>query len=131
MNATHPESVAADAACAPTRPAPAQRRRWISGNEGRTAKLVAIDDVLFLDGAGPGTRVVSIAGELLTRESLHELAATLDPGRYWRIDTHVVVRADAVAHVRRDALGRVTLQLRQRPEALPVGAAYAWRFEPG
>ena len=130
MNATPLEPDAADAACARAGPTQPPRRRWISGQDGRTAKLVAIDDVLVLDGTGAGTRVISVAGELRSHEPLHELAAALDPGRYWRIDTHVVVRADAVARARRDALGRVTLQLRQRPDTLPVGSAYAWRFEP-
>jgi DNA-binding LytR/AlgR family response regulator len=130
MNATPLESDTADAACSRAGPAPTLRRRWISGQDGRMAKLFAIDDVLVLDGVGTGTRVVSVAGELRSHEPLLELAAALDPGRYWRIDTHVIVRADAIARARRDALGHVTLQLRQRPETLPVGEAYAWRFEP-
>lgn len=107
------------------------RPRWISGSNGRTAKLVAVDEVLFLACDDGHTRVVSAADELRVRAPLQQLAALLDPLRFWRIDSHLVVRADAVARARHDGRGGLTLQLRQHPEALPVAPAYAWRFEPG
>ena len=39
-------------------------------------------------------------------------------------------RADAIAHARRDLMGRITVQLAGREEILKASQTFAWRFRP-
>lgn len=111
-------------------PGGAGRLRWISASVGDVIKRFSIDDVLFLQGDEKCTRVVTAGDEARVRTPLTEVAAGLDPDAFWQVQQGVIVRASAVAHARRDELGRITLHLRQHAEKLAVSPAWAWRFEP-
>ena len=108
----------------------APRLRWISASVGDTIKLFPIDEVLFFQSDEKYTRVVTAGDEAHVRKPLKEIAAGLDPELFWQVHRGVIVRADAIARARRDELGRITLQLRNHPEALTVSQAYGWRFKP-
>ncbi len=106
------------------------RLRWISASVGDTIKLFPIDEVLFFQSDEKYTRVVTSGDEAHVRKPLKEIAAGLDPDRFWQVHRGVIVRADRIARATRDELGRITLQLKDHPERLAVSQAYAWRFKP-
>ncbi len=111
-------------------PGAAARLRWVSASVGETIKLFAIDEVLFFQSDEKYTRVVTATDEAHVRKPLKELMEGLDPEEFWQVHRGVVVRAGAIARAQRDELGRITLQLRQHAEKLPVSQAWAWRFRP-
>lgn len=104
--------------------------RWISASLGEVIKLFAIDEVLFFQSDEKYTRVVTANDEAHVRKPLKELALGLDPQQFWQVHRGVMVRASAISRAQRDALGRITLHLKERNEKLPVSQAYAWRFKP-
>jgi DNA-binding LytR/AlgR family response regulator len=108
----------------------APRLRWVSASVGETIKLFGIDEVLFFQSDEKYTRVVTPHDEAHVRKPLKELMEGLDPEEFWQVHRGLVVRASAIARAQRDELGRITLQLRQHPERLPVSQAWAWRFKP-
>ena len=62
------------------------------------------------------------------RTSITELAARLDPERFWRIHRGGIVNVAAIGAARRDLRGRYRLTLKDRPEVLRVSAAYGHLF---
>ncbi|GAB3267997.1 LytR/AlgR family response regulator transcription factor [Chitinimonas naiadis] len=105
------------------------RIRWISASVGDTIKLFPIEQILFFESDEKYTRVVSQEDEAHVRKPLRELIAGLDMEQFWQIHRGVVVRADAIARARRDELGRISVEVRGRPDKLKVSQAYAWRFK--
>jgi DNA-binding LytR/AlgR family response regulator len=108
----------------------APKLRWVSASVGETIKLFAIDEVLFFQSDEKYTRVVTAHDEAHVRKPLKELMEGLDADEFWQVHRGIVVRASAIARAQRDDLGRITLQLRQHAEKLPVSQAWAWRFKP-
>ncbi len=106
------------------------RLRWVSASVGDTIKMFGIDDILFFQSDEKYTRVVTADDEAHVRKSMREIAEGLDPEIFWQVHRGMVVRATAIARAQRDDSGRITLQLKQHPERLPVSQAYAWRFKP-
>ena len=74
--------------------------------------------------------MVTATDEAHVRKPLREIAEGLDGERFWQVHRGVIVRAEAIARVHRDELGRLQLVLRHHDERLPVSQAYAWRFKP-
>jgi DNA-binding LytR/AlgR family response regulator len=105
------------------------RLRWISASVGETIKLFGIDQVLFFQSDEKYTRVVTAGDEAHVRKPLKEIADGLDPEQFWQVHRGLIVRADAITRAQRDELGRITLQLREHAQQLPVSQAYAWRFK--
>ena len=102
--------------------------RWISSTVGNIIKMFPIDEVLFFESDTRYTRVVSATDEGLLRMPIRELAAGLDPDRFWQIRRGTLVCVRASARVRRDELGNFTVELRGHAAQLKVGQTYAWRF---
>ncbi|MFC0251267.1 LytR/AlgR family response regulator transcription factor [Massilia consociata] len=108
--------------------AQAETIRWISSTVGNVIKMFPIEEVLFFESDTRYTRVVSATDEGLLRMPIKELAAGLDPDRFWQIRRGTLVCARAIARVRRDELGNFTVELRDHSAQLKVGQTYAWRF---
>jgi DNA-binding LytR/AlgR family response regulator len=104
--------------------------RWISASVGDTIKVIPVSSILFFQLEDKYTRVVATDGETHVRKSLKELLDGLDPDEFWQIHRGVAVRADAIAHARRDLMGRITVQLRGRDEVFRASQTFAWRFRP-
>jgi len=111
-------------------PQAAPRMRWISASVGDTIKVIPVSSILFFQSEDKYTRVVATDGETHVRKSLKELLDALDPDEFWQIHRGVAVRADAIAHARRDLMGRITVQLRGRDEVFRASQTFAWRFRP-
>lgn len=108
----------------------APRMRWLSASVGDTIKVIPVSSILFFQSEDKYTRVVAADGETHVRKSLKELLDALDPDEFWQIHRGVAVRADAIAHARRDLMGRITVQLHGRNDVLRVSQTFAWRFRP-
>jgi DNA-binding LytR/AlgR family response regulator len=106
-----------------------ERIRWISCTLGNMIKIFPIDEVLFFESDTRYTRVVSATDEGLIKMPIKELAAGLDPDAFWQIRRSTLVCARAIARVRRDELGSLTVELRGHAAQLKVGNTYAWRFK--
>jgi DNA-binding LytR/AlgR family response regulator len=109
----------------PAAPAPL---RWIKAQAGTTLRLVAVDEVHYFQANGKYTSVFTREAELLIRTPIKDLAGQLDPDQFWQVHRGTLVNVRQIAAARQDALGRLTLHLKQRPETLPVSRGYAHLF---
>lgn len=111
---------------------PARRLQWISASLGDTLKLIAVDEVLAFRAEDKMSRLVTADGDAVIRPSLKELLPQLDPERFWQVHRSAIVQVAAIAHVKRDELGRHVLRLKQRPdEPIPVSRAFLPRLRDG
>ena len=101
---------------------------WLRVGQGEQVEIVAVDDVCFFRSDRKYTAAVTRDREHLVRTPIAELAARLDPGRFWRIHRGGIVNVAAIAAARRDLRGRYRLTLKDRPEVLRVSAAYGHLF---
>ena len=101
---------------------------WLRVGQGERVELVAVDDVCFFRSDRKYTAAVTRDREHLVRTPIAELAARLDPGRFWRIHRGGIVNVAAIEAARRDLRGRYRLTLKERPEVLRVSAAYGHLF---
>ena len=101
----------------------------IQAGVGNQVHLVPIDEVLYFEAADKYIRVVTREREHLIRLSLRELLPQLDAGKFWQVHRSLVVRASAIASALREESGKVTLQLRERPERLTASRLYAHLFK--
>jgi DNA-binding LytR/AlgR family response regulator len=102
--------------------------RWIKAQAGTTLRLVAVDEVHYFQANGKYTSVFTREAELLIRTPIKDLAEQLDPDLFWQVHRGTLVNVRQIAAARQDALGRLTLHLKQRPETLPVSRGYAHLF---
>jgi len=105
------------------------RLQMLQAGQGTQIHMVAVAEVLYLEAADKYVRVCTASQEYLVRTPLKELLPCLDPEQFWQVHRGTVVRADAIASASRDASGRLSLQLRQRPDRLAVSRLYAHRFK--
>jgi DNA-binding LytR/AlgR family response regulator len=117
-----------DALEARLKPAGTQAIRWISAAVGDSVRMLGIDEVLYFQAQDKYVRVVTEDGEAVIRTPIKDLLAGLDPDAFWQVHRGTVVRVSAIDRVRKDELGKWTLRLRGRDEALPVSPAFLHRF---
>lgn len=134
LAATTPPEALLDATLAQLRtllgpPAAAERLQLLQVGQGAQIHMVPVAEVLYLEAADKYVRVCTATQEHLVRTPLKELLPRLDPAQFWQVHRGTVVQANAIASASRDAAGRLTLQLRQRPERLAVSRLYAHRFK--
>ena len=101
---------------------------WLRVGQGDRVELVVVDDVCFFRADRKYTAAVTREAEHLVRIPIAELAARLDPERFWRIHRGCIVNAAAIASARRDLRGRYRLALKDRPGVLRVSAAHGHLF---
>jgi DNA-binding LytR/AlgR family response regulator len=117
-----------DALEAALRPVGARLIRWISAAVGDSVRMIGIEDVLFFQAQDKYVRVVTVDSEAVIRTPIKELLSGLDPDEFWQVHRGTVVRVSAIDRLRKDELGKSTLRLRGRAEALAVSAAFLHRF---
>jgi DNA-binding LytR/AlgR family response regulator len=84
--------------------------------------------VLYFEAADKYIRVLTATHEYLIRTPLKQLLAQLDPEIFWQVHRAVVVRSSAIEAVHRDEAGKLHLDLRGRPEKIPVSRLYGHLF---
>ena len=102
--------------------------RWITASVGDSVRMIAIDDVLFLQAQDKYVRVATADDDAIIRMPLKELLAGLDHDVFWQVHRGVLVRVQAIDRVRKDELGRHQLSVKGRQDVLPVSAAFQQRF---
>jgi DNA-binding LytR/AlgR family response regulator len=117
-----------DALEARLRPSGARAIRWISAAVGDSVRMIGIEQVLFFQAQDKYVRVVTAEGEAIIRTPIKEVLAGLDPDEFWQVHRGTVVRVAAIDRMRKDELGKSSLQLRGHAETLPVSAAFLHRF---
>ncbi len=110
-------------------PAAVPRLDVIQAQVGNLVHLVPVDEVVYFEAADKYVRVVTAEREHLIRVSLRELLPQLDPQRFWQVHRSTVVQARCIASARREETGKVTLQLKGRPEKLVASRLYAHLFK--
>ncbi|TWD77658.1 LytTR family two component transcriptional regulator [Variovorax beijingensis] len=95
---------------------------------GSTVRMVPIEEVLYFEAADKYIRVLTAAHEYLIRTPLKQLLTQLDPETFWQVHRAVVVRSSAIEAVHRDEAGKLHLDLRGRPEKIPVSRLYGHLF---
>jgi len=108
--------------------AKAEPLRWLRAQVGQDIRLIAVTDVCFFQATDKYTNVSTLDGDFLLRTSLKELATQLDPDLFWQVHRGTLVNVHQIKAAKRDLLGRLTLTLRDRPEALAVSRSYAHLF---
>ena len=104
------------------------RLHWLKvGLRGRV-ELVAVDDVCFFRADGNYTAAVTRDKEHAVRTSIEDLAARLDPQRFWRIHRGTIVNVAEIEAAIRHARGDYRVRLKERPEVLRVSRAYGHLF---
>jgi DNA-binding LytR/AlgR family response regulator len=109
-------------------PKAAEHLRWVRASVGNDVRLVAVDDICYFQATDKYTAVFTRESELLIRTSIKELVEQLDPGHFWQVHRGTVVNARQIVSARQDALGRVSLKLRDRPETVAVSRGHAHLF---
>jgi DNA-binding LytR/AlgR family response regulator len=111
-------------------PASTAPLRMIAASEagGSTVRMVPIDEVLYFEAADKYIRVLTATHEYLIRTPLKQLLPQLDAGVFWQVHRAMVVRSDAIESVHRDEAGKLHLDLKGRPEKIPVSRLYGHLF---
>lgn len=121
------ELVARLQALMPLAPAP-ERLTIVRAAVGNTVRMIPVSDVVFFQAADKYVNVATADSEMLIRLPLRELLPQLDPGQFRQVNRSTVVNMSCVASAGRDQMGKVMLQLRNRPEKPRVSPVYAHQF---
>lgn len=105
-----------------------QHLAWIRAGIGDTVRLIAVDDVLFFQAGDKYTRVVSRDGEAWIRTTIRELAASLDPTRFWQVHRATLVNVREIARMERSGKDSGELLLKNHPERIDVSRGYLHLF---
>jgi DNA-binding LytR/AlgR family response regulator len=102
--------------------------KWVTASLGDTVRMFPIDEVLFFQAQDKYVRVVTTSDEAVIRTPLKELVRQLDGDVFWQIHRSIIVRANAIDRVQKDALGHCHAKLKGSKEVLPVSVPYQSRF---
>jgi DNA-binding LytR/AlgR family response regulator len=102
--------------------------RWIKAQAGDAVRLVSVDEISHFLAGDKYVTVYTRDAELLIRTPIKDLAAQLDPRQFWQVHRGTLVNVQHIAAARQDAMGRLTLQLKSRPERLAVSRNFAHLF---
>ena len=103
--------------------------RWISVGEGRTVRLITVDEICYFQADNKYTTLVTAAGQSLINKTIRDLVQELDPDVFLQVHRGTIVNVNAIAAVNRDLHGRLEIRLKQRKEVLQVSASFAHLFK--
>ena len=106
----------------------AEHLRWVRASVGNDVRLVATDEICYFQATDKYTAVFTRDAELLIRTPIKELLEQLDPEQFWQVHRGTLVNVKQIVSARHDALGRVSLKLRDRKEAVAVSRGHAHLF---
>ncbi len=102
--------------------------RWISVAQGRTVRLITVDEICYFQADNKYTAVVTANSQSLINKTNKELIEELDPETFFQIHRGTIVNVNAIAAVHRDLRGHPEIELKQRREKLQVSASFAHLF---
>lgn len=106
-----------------------QRLKWIKASLGNQIRMLAVADVLYFQADTKYTRVVMADSDALIRTTLKELTEGLDPDQFWQVHRSTIVNVSAIQTVTREGPERLVIQLKGRPEKLPVSRQFFHLFK--
>lgn len=114
----------------PAAPAPL---RWIRASVGETLRMIAVEQIDFMQSDERYTRVAwrgkdGRPSEALVRTPLKELIAQLDPSQFAQVHRSVVVNFRAISHITRGLNDAADIHLRGRNEVLPISRRHLHLF---
>ncbi len=109
-------------------PKTGEHLRWVRASVGNDVRMVAVDEVCYFQATDKYTAVFTRDAEFLIRIPIKELLEQLDPAQFWQVHRGTVVNVRQIVAARHDALGRVSLKLRDRPESVAVSRGHAHLF---
>ena len=95
----------------------ARYMQLISGNKMLWTRA---EDIYYLHAEQKYTRVVQVAGTGLIRLGLQVVVKQLDPADFWQIHRSTVVNAQHIEELRRDDMGRLSVKVKNCPQAFIV-----------
>lgn len=110
---------------APARPEPL---RWLRIQVGQNVRMVAVEEVCYFQSADKYTAVLTRDAELLLRTPLKELVTQLDPEEFWQVHRGTLVNVRQIVSAHHGLMGKVSLELRDRPERIAVSRSHAHLF---
>lgn len=102
--------------------------RWLRASVGNEVRWIAVEDVCYIQATDKYTSILTRDSDLLIRTPLKDLLAQLDPELFWQVHRSTVVNVRQIVSAKHDALGRVSLTLRDRSESVAVSRSYAHLF---
>ncbi|MBZ2209516.1 LytR/AlgR family response regulator transcription factor [Massilia soli] len=114
-------------ALVPDAPA-AGRLTMVRAAVGHGVRLIPVAEVVYFQAVDKYVNVVTADSEALIRVPLKELLPQLDPEQFRQISRSMVVNMASVSCANRDAMGKMVLAFRNRPEKPRVSPLYAHCF---
>ncbi len=108
--------------------------RWLRASVGAALRLIPVADIDYLKSDTKYTLVAHRGddgqpAEALIRLPLKDLLPQLDPGQFMQVHRSVVVNLHAVRRVTRGDNETAEIELKTRPERLPVSRSYLPLFK--
>ncbi|WP_137173985.1 LytTR family DNA-binding domain-containing protein [Massilia sp. HP4] len=105
-----------------------ERLTTVRAAVGNVVRMIPVADVVFFQAVDKYVNVATADSEALIRVPLKDLLPQLDPDRFRQVSRSMVVNMGYVTSAGRDELGKLTLNLRGRPEKPRVSPVYAHLF---
>lgn len=102
---------------------------WIRAQHKDGVRLIPVESVCYFKADEKYTLVVTSEETFLIRTSIKNLAAQLDPDRFWQIHRGTVVNISLIDSVSRSVTGRGVLKLKGRSELLTVSRPFLHLFK--
>jgi len=103
--------------------------RWLQAGVRDQVRVIATADVVYFEADAKYTRLVCRDHDAPVRLSIRDHVSRLDADQFWQIHRSYVVNVAEIDVVLRRLGGAMQIQLRSRPEKLPVSQAYQRRFK--
>jgi DNA-binding LytR/AlgR family response regulator len=112
----------------------AEPLRWVRATVGGSLRLIPVEEIDYLKSDTKYTLVAcrddqGQPAEALIRMPLKELLAQLDPGQFAQVHRAVVVNLRAIRRVTRGDNETANIEIKGRPERLPVSRSYLQLFK--
>jgi DNA-binding LytR/AlgR family response regulator len=137
LPAVHSEALLAQLA-AKLKLGQAEPLRWVRASVGASLRMIPVEDIDYLKSDTKYTLVAyrsddagaaGQAAEALIRIPLKDLLAQLDAGQFVQVHRSVVVNLRAIRRVTRGDNETADIELKGRPERLPVSRSYLHLFK--
>ncbi|MBQ5946716.1 LytTR family DNA-binding domain-containing protein [Massilia sp. ST3] len=108
--------------------AQSERLTMIRAAVGSVVRMIPVSEVVLFQAVDKYVNVATADSEALIRLPLKDLLPQLDPQEFQQINRGTVVNMRCVASAGRDTMGKVVLNLRNRPEKPRVSPVFAHLF---
>ncbi|MBQ5965907.1 LytTR family DNA-binding domain-containing protein [Massilia sp. ZL223] len=105
-----------------------ERLTMIRAAVGSMVRMIPVSEVVLFQAVDKYVNVATADSEALIRLPLKDLLPQLDPQEFQQINRGTVVNMRCVASAGRDTMGKVVLNLRNRPEKPRVSPVFAHLF---